>query len=297
MPIRRTDRRAFIGALGGAAAWPRVVHAQQAMPVIGVLTGGTAEQFADFLAAVRQGLSDTGYVEGRNLTIQYRWASGQYHRLRALTADLASHHILVLIANGSAAAVAARGLASAIPIVFTTGGDPVRLGLVASLNRPSTNMTGVISLATALGAKRLELVRELVPTATNIAVLVNPDNPLLQSGVAELQVAAGTIGQEIQVVNASSASDLAPAFAALAQRQTDALVLIDDLFFLSARDELLRLAAQHRLPMISSWRHFVTAGGLISYGTDYPVLGKLRPANELRADLRTGGCANRHRSQ
>jgi putative tryptophan/tyrosine transport system substrate-binding protein len=266
-------RRTFIAALGGAAVWPLVVRGQQpATPVIGFLNSGAAEQYVDVVAAVLQGLRDTGYVEDRNVAIKYRWASGQYDRLPALAADLADHPVSVLIALGSAAAVAAQGLASAIPIVFAMGGDPVRLGLVAALNRPGTNMTGVISLATALNEKRLELVRELVPTATNVAILVNPENPLVQTGVGDLQAAAGAIGQKIQVVNAASASDLAPAFAGLAQKQTDALLLIDDQFFFSVRDQLLRLAAQHRLPMISAWRVFVAAGGLISYGTNYTAL-------------------------
>ena len=172
MLLDQLKRREFITLLGGAAAWPIAARAQPPLPVIGYLNSGAPEAYADSLTAVRQGLSDTGYVEGRNMTIEYRWASGQYDRLPSLAGDLADHHVSVLVANGSAAAVAAKGLSSAIPIVFAMGGDPVRLGLVAALNRPGTNMTGVISLATALGEKRLELVRELVPTATNIACLL-----------------------------------------------------------------------------------------------------------------------------
>jgi putative ABC transport system substrate-binding protein len=266
MPVGRGNRRAFIAALGGAAAWPLVARAQRSIPVIGFLTSGAAEQYADFLTVVRQGLGETGYVEGRNAAIEYRWASGHYDRLPALAADLADHHVSVLMAIGAPAAVAARELASSIPIVFTMGGDPDRLGLVASLSQPGTNITGVISLATGLGPKRLELVRELVPTATNVAILVNPKNPLLRTGSGDLQAAAEALGQKIQVVNATSADELAQAFTELAQKQTEALVLIDDGLFFSLRDQLLQLAAQHRLPMISAWRQFVAAGGLISYG-------------------------------
>ena len=262
-------RRKFLATLGGAAAaWPLAARAQQpAMPVIGFLDSGSAAPFVARVAAFRRGLSETGYVEGQNVAIEYRWAEGQYDRLPALAADLVRRQVAVIAATGSAnSARAANEATATTPIVFANGGDPVGLRLVRSLSRPGGNATGVSYFFSALGPKRLELLRELVPTAAVIAVLVNPINPVTESGTKDIQAAAGTIGQQVRILNASSERDLDAAFATLVKQRADALLVNNDVFFSSRANQIVELAAHYALPAIYYLRDFVAAGGLISYG-------------------------------
>jgi putative ABC transport system substrate-binding protein len=270
-------RRQFITLLGGAAAWPLAARAQQsAMPVIGFLVSGSAEGYASILAPVRQGLSETGYIEGRNVAIEYRYADEQYDRLPALAADLVRQRVAVIFASGSVLpALAAKAATATIPIVFANGSDPVTLGLVASLSRPGSNATGVSFSATELASKKLELLHELVPRATLVALLVNPRNPNAESSIADTQAAAKVLGVKLLVVNAVSASDLDAAFATIVQQRADALVVGTDPLFNGPRrtQQLITLAAVRAVPtMFSGGRDVVAAGGLISYGTDSNVL-------------------------
>jgi len=262
-------RREFITLLGSATAWPLTARAQQpALPVIGFLNGASADLYAQFVRAFHRGLGETGYVEGRNVAIEYRWADGQYDRLPGLAADLIRRQVAVLAATSTPAALAARAANTTIPIVFTTGSDPVRLGLVASLNRPGGNITGATQLNMEVAPKRLELLHELLPTATDIAVLVNPANPLVaQTETRALEAAAGTLGLKLHVLNASTERELDTVFASMAKARVSGLVIgTGDAFFNSRSRQLGALASRHALPAIYQGREFAAAGGLVSYG-------------------------------
>jgi len=263
-------RRAFITLLGGAAAaWPLGARAQQpAMPVIGFLNSASPEGFAPFVEAFRQGLREAGYVEGQNATIEYRWAEGQYDRLPMLATDLVRRQVTVMAATSTPAALAAKAATSAIPIVFTTAADPVAVGLVDSLSRPSGNATGVNIYLSHLGAKRLELLRELVPNAAVIGMLVNPNFPDAESQSKDVKEAARTLGQQVHIVNVNSEGDFNQAFATFIEMNADALLISLDAFFLSRREQLVALAARHKIPAIYFSRDFVLVGGLMSYGSD-----------------------------
>ena len=260
-------RREFITLLGGAAAWPLAAHAQQPpIPVVGFLHTTSSSAWAPLVSSFRNGLRDFGYVEGQNVTIEYRWAEGQYARLSALVNDLINRKVAVIAAN-SPSALAAKAATTTIPIVFQSGSDPVQLGLVASLNRPGGNVTGVSFFATALEAKRLGLLREMVPDAAVISVLVNPNFPGSAFQVREIQEAARTLRHPIHVLNASSAGEIDTAFATLVHQRTDALLVAGDPFFLSRASQFITLAARHAVPAMYSFREYVLAGGLMSYGT------------------------------
>jgi putative tryptophan/tyrosine transport system substrate-binding protein len=261
-------RRAFITLLGGAAAWPLAARAQQqpGVPVIGFLQSGSPDATAHTKAAFLGGLREAGYVEGQNIDIVYRYADGQYEHLPALAADLIRNNVTATFAGGPPAAQAAKAATTMIPIVFTSG-DPVKSGLVASLNRPGGNLTGVVFFVLALGAKQFGFLRELVPHAVTIGMLVNPKLPGAAATVADGQAAARAGGLEPQILHASDDSELEAAFENMKQRQIDALVVVSDIFFDSRRDKLAALAARHAIPAIYPWRDYVMAGGLISYGT------------------------------
>jgi putative tryptophan/tyrosine transport system substrate-binding protein len=265
-------RRAFITLLGGAAAaWPLAARAQQpAMPVIGFLNGQTPDEYAHLVAAFLQGVNQAGYVEGQNVAIEYRWAQGQFDRLPAMAADLIGRNVAVIAATGSdASARAAKAATSMIPIVFTSGADPVTSGLVASLNRPGGNVTGIHFLAAALGAKRLGLLHDLVPKATRIAVLVNPANArVAEVTLRDTPKAARAIGLQIQVLNASTNQEIEAAFATIVRDRADALFIPGDGFFSSRRSQFVTLAARDRIPTSCSNRQMVEAGLLMSYGTN-----------------------------
>jgi putative ABC transport system substrate-binding protein len=271
-------RRKFIAALGAAAgAWPLAARAQQpAMPVVGCLNLGSAQPRAHLMEAVRQGLKEIGFVDGRNLTIQYRWADDHSDRLPALAADLVNQRVAVLVAGADAAALAAKAATATIPIVFSIGSDPVAIGLVPSLNRPGGNVTGVTFFASQLEAKRLGVLHDVVPAAAVIAVLVNPTTPTASAVTRDLQEAARVLGLELQVLNASSEGDFDTAFATIAQRRPDALLVTASAFFNDRRDRLVSLAAQHSVPAMYELRDFAALGGLVSYGTS--ITGAYRQA-------------------
>jgi putative ABC transport system substrate-binding protein len=267
-------RRAFITLLGGAAvAWPLAARAQQpAMPVIGFLSGVSPGPFAQRLAAFRQGLNESGAIEGRNVAIEYRWAEGQYDRLPALATDLVGRRVVVIVAYTNAAALAAKAATTTIPIAFLIGDDPVRLGLVASLARPGENITGVSWFGADLGSKQLSLLHELVPNAVVIALLVDLNAPTVASlQVSEVQAAAHSLRLQLVVLNARSASDIDMAFARLVRERAGALVVGGGAFLLSRRDQIVSLAARHAIPAIYGFREFSADGGLISYGNDIPA--------------------------
>jgi putative tryptophan/tyrosine transport system substrate-binding protein len=262
-------RRAFITLLGGAAvAWPLAAGAQHAMPVIGYLGAASPELFAGRLRAFRQGLGEHGYVEGRNVAIEYRWAEGQYDRFPALTADLLRRQVSVIAAPGSTpAALAAKAATTTVPIVFVTGIDPIAAGLVASLGRPGGNLTGVVALSLELGPKQLQLLREMVPTARRVALLVNPDSPTLaDKQTSDQQAAARTLGLELHVLHARTADDFDGVFAELAQLRADGLIIGGEALFTSAADRLAALTLRHAMPALYLSREFPAAGGLMSYG-------------------------------
>ena len=267
--FNRLRRREFISLLGGAAAaWPLAAPAQQpAMPVIGFLSSTSADPVAYLIAAFRQGLSEAGYVEGRNVAIEYRWAEGQYDRLPAMVGELLRRDVAVIAALGTPSALAAKTATTMIPIVFGVSEDPVKLGLVASIARPGGNATGVRYLLSELGAKQLGLLRELVPAASRFGLLVNPNNENAEAITSDLKAAAATIGVEIDVVRATDSRGIEEAFVALIRNKVHALVVGTDPFFYNRRVQLATLATRHALPTIYNVRAYAEAGGLISYGT------------------------------
>jgi putative ABC transport system substrate-binding protein len=270
MRFNQLGRREFITLLSGAAvAWPLSARAQQpAMPVIGLLGSASLDLWARRMRAFHQGLSETGYVDGRNVAIEYRWAEGRNDRLPALAADLVRRRVTVIAALGSTpAALAAKAATSTIPIVFWIGGDPIELGLVASLNRPEGNLTGLTTLNQELVAKRVELLHEVVPGTSSMALLINPTSPTLtKTAIEDAQAAARSLGLELHVLNASTERDFDVVFANLIQLRAGGLVIGSDAFFSSRMEQLAALAARHAVPTIYQFREFAAAGGLMSYG-------------------------------
>jgi putative ABC transport system substrate-binding protein len=264
-------RREFIALLGGAAAsLPFAARAQQSMPVIGYLGSGYAEDQKNLVAATLQGLKEAGYVEGQNLTVEYRWAEGHYERLPTLAAELVNRPVaLIIAAGGSDPGRAAKAATSRIPIVFITAADPIKAGLVASLNRPEGNVTGISMIGSTLEAKRLELLHEMLPQATTVGVLINPKYPAAKAQVQEVEEATGRLGVKTVVLDASTEAEIETAFATLVQQQAGALLVGNDPFFGSARATLAALAISHKLPAISFRREFAEAGGLLSYGPNF----------------------------
>src|SRR5271167_3037645 len=262
-------RREFIAGLGSAAAWPMVARAQQpAMPVIGYFGSQSADdEYKNFTVPFLQGLKEAGYVEGQNVADEYRWAENQYDRLPALAADLVRRRVAVIVASGTPAALAAKAATTTIPIVFFTGGDPVALGLVASLNRPGANLTGIANLTNELAPKQLQLLRELIPNAAAFGVLADPANLLAQSMIADLLAAARTLGLQLVVKNARTDSDLEMAFTAFSRQRVGAVLVGNSAFYLRRTEQLAALAARYALPAMFPYREFALAGGLMSYGS------------------------------
>jgi putative ABC transport system substrate-binding protein len=260
-------RRDFITFLGGAATtWPLVARAQSsALPVIGFMNGGTPKPFEE--AAFRQGVSETGYVAGQNVAIEFRWAEGQNDRLPAMAADLVRRRVSVIAATGTTAALAAKAATATIPIVFETGGDPVRLGLVASLNRPGGNITGVTQLSSELVAKRLGLLHDLIPAATMIGMLVNPSDPRAETQTRDTKEAAQALGLQIHILNASSEAEIGTALATLSELRLGALLVGTGDLFSRQPERIPALVARQGVPVIYQYREYVVAGGLISYGS------------------------------
>jgi putative ABC transport system substrate-binding protein len=262
-------RRDFIGLLGGAAVTSSLAARvqQQAMPVIGFLHGTSPETRRAEVIAFHGGLSETSYVEGQNVAVEYRWAEGKYDRLPALAADLVDRQASVIAAFGTAAALVAKAATATIPIVFLVGGDPMALGLVVRLNRPGGSITGITPLNDELAAKLLELLHEMVPKAAIIGYLINPDNASSANLSRQIQAAARTIGQRVHILNVSSENDFEPAFATLDQIRAGGLCVQGDTFFNSRREQLIALAAHHSIPTVYAFRDYAAAGGLMSYGT------------------------------
>jgi putative ABC transport system substrate-binding protein len=266
-------RRRFVALLGGAITLPCVAAAQQkAMPVIGFLSSEAPGAFTSLVAMFHQGLSETGYVEGQNVAIEYHWAEGRYERLPALAADLVGRKVdLIVTQGGPPSALAAKNATSTIPIVFLGGSDPVEIGLVASLSRPGGNLTGMTFMSADLMPKRLEVLSELVPQVRAIALLANPNSPDAERIIGDVQEAARAKGVQLHVLKAGAEGDFETAFASLDQLQAGALVVGTDAFFASQRSQLVALAARHAVPAIYDWREFAAAGGLISYGPSFPA--------------------------
>jgi putative ABC transport system substrate-binding protein len=269
----KMKRREFITLLAGAAAWPLAARAQQPerMPVVGYLDFYAAEPTGLFLAAFRKGLSEAGYVEGRNVTVEYRYANSDKERLPDLVADLIRRRMAVIVTPfGTAAALAAKSATATIPIVFMTSADPVQEGLVASFNRPGGNVTGLSIMSVELGAKRLGLLHELIPGARRIAALINPNSAIAEQLIREAQTGASTIGWQVEVVYASTNREVDTSFASFAQKRVDAVFISADQFFTSRRVQFASLATHYRLPAIYSYRGFAEVGGLMSYGPSLP---------------------------
>jgi putative ABC transport system substrate-binding protein len=266
------QRRDFITLLGGAVAtWPLAARAQQPMPVIGFLNVASRQGYEQPLAAFLKGLSETGYVDGQNVAIEYRWAEGRSDQLPPMVADLVRRQVAVIAATSTPAALAAKGATATIPIVFEMGGDPVRLGLVPSLNRPGGNVTGVTQLNVEVAPKRLQLLHELLPAATAMALLINPANPAVaEPQLNEMRSAARILGLELHVLNASTERDFNEVFATFRQLRAGGLVIEADPFFISRNDLLAELTVRHAVPAIFQFREFAAAGGLMSYGGSLP---------------------------
>jgi putative ABC transport system substrate-binding protein len=262
-------RREVIMLFGGAAAWPLAARAQQpAMPVIGFLNSTSLAGYAPYVSAFLQGLKEAGYVEGQNVTVEYRWAEGQYGRLPALAADLVQRKVTIIAATSTPAALAAKAATATVPIVFTTGGDPIKLGLVASLNRPGGNATGVSNMVSELATKRLGLLRELVPGTTVIAMLMNPDFQDAERQLQDLEAPARALGLQLTALRANSERGIDAVFATMA-RQGGALLVAADPFLLARRDQIISGAARTAIPVLYPVRDYAAAGGLMSYGTDF----------------------------
>jgi ABC-type uncharacterized transport system substrate-binding protein len=269
------NRREFISLLGGAAAtWPIAARAQQpAMPLVGFLHPGSPEANAKFVAGFRKGLGETGYVEGRNVAIEYRWGHGEGGRLPELAADLVSRQVTVIATPGSvAAALVAKAATATIPIVFTIGVDPVQAGLVVSLNRPGGNVTGITSMNVGLAAKQLGLLHQLLHRDARFALLVNPSNPQSQSAITDVQAAASAMGQQLEILTATTNRDISPAFSDAVQKRADALLISADPLFTNRPVQLATLAARHAMPTIYALREFAEVGGLMSYGSNFTDL-------------------------
>jgi putative ABC transport system substrate-binding protein len=262
------QRRTFLGLLGGAAVTPFAAHAQQAMPVIGFLHSADAKSFAPMLAAFHQGLSEGGYADGRNLTIEYRWAEGRADRLPAMAAELVGRKVSVITAvGGNASNLAAKAATSTIPIVFNSGSDPIKLGMVTSLSRPSGNITGITFFAADLVAKQIDVLHQLIPVMKTVALLINPNSPESARQPADAQEATRKLGIEHQILNASTDAEIDRAFESLPQIRADALLVGAEPFFGSRIEKLVGLAARYKIPAMFYRREFVAAGGLVSYGT------------------------------
>jgi putative ABC transport system substrate-binding protein len=258
-------RRTFIAGLGVTAAWPRAAGAQQAMPVIGFLNGASYEAYAPYLAAFRDGLKESGYIEGQNVTIEYHWAEGHYDRLPDMAADLVRRQVSVIVANTPANLVA-KTATSTIPIVFTTGNDPVQMGLVRRLSRPGGNVTGVTQLNWEVGPKRLELAHELMPSATVVALLVNPTNPYAEALSRESQIAVAALGLKLDILRAGTDAQIEAVFAGFSQLKAGVLVIGSDAFFNAKSQLLIELSLRYAVPTIYQNNEFASAGGLMSYG-------------------------------
>jgi putative ABC transport system substrate-binding protein len=268
----RMQRRRFIGLVAGAAAWPFAARAQQRrLPIIGYLNSESLETYTEYFNAFHKGLNETGYVEGRNVGVEYRWADGQNDRLPALAADLVRREVTVIVTNNTPSTLAAKSATESIPTVFLVGSDPVLIGLVASLNRPGGQLTGVSILNTEIIAKRLEILHELVPAVTSIAFLMNPTNPVFaEAELRGIQAGARALGLRLLVVRASSAGEIDTAFGMLLEQQCGALLVSGDTYFIAHRDRLLALCVRHRLPAIYVYREMSAIGGLVSYGPSLP---------------------------
>jgi putative ABC transport system substrate-binding protein len=268
MQSNRLKRREFIALLGGAAVWPLVAPGQQLpLPVIGYLSSLSQADSVRFDVALRRGLSDMGYVEGQNVSIQYRWITERYDALPAMAADLVQRQVAVILAIGPPAVLVAKATTQTIPIVFVTGADPLKFGFVASFNKPGANITGIWMVTTVLAEKRLQLLHDLLPKAELIALLINPTSPVAEPQMRDAQAAARALGVRLAVLTAVTENDFDQVFASLVQQRADALFVSADPFFSSRREHLVALAARHAIPTLYEFREFVEAGGLMSYGT------------------------------
>ena len=260
-------RRQFITLLGGAVAWPLAARAQQSVPVIGYLSSLTQDDSLRFDLALRQGLTDMGYVEGQNVAIQYRWITDRYDALPAMAADLVQRQVAVILALGPPAVLVAKAATQTIPIIFVTGADPLKFGFVASFNKPGGNITGIWMVTTVLAEKRLQLLHDLVPKAELVGLLINPTSPVAEPQTRDARDAARALGVKLTVLSAVTENDFDQVFASLVQQHADALFVSADPFFSSRREHLVALAARHAIPTLYEFREFVEAGGLVSYGT------------------------------